>query len=153
MEQLTLVWEGQFEMMTETPEKLSGKPGLYAIVHDSKIIYIGKAQYGNAVLREAKNRENKWIKCLREKGVVSETMLDSAPYEYVRSHCRIYVGTMSDGQRLDLLGDAEKLLIFKIKPTCNDKHKKEYKGAKPILVMNNGKRPQDLKARIWYPDP
>ena len=152
MEQLTLVWEGPLEMMMETPEKLSGKPGLYAIVHDSNTIYIGKAQYSNAVFREAKNRENKWIKCLREKGIISETMLDLAPYEYVQSHCRIYVGMMSDGQRLDLLGDAEKLLIYKIQPLCNKQHKKKYKGGKPFLVTNNGNRPQDLQVRIRYPD-
>ena len=54
MEQLTLVWEGPIEMIVETPEKLSGRPGLYAIVHDSNTIYIGKAQYGNVALREAK---------------------------------------------------------------------------------------------------
>ena len=153
MEQLTLVWEGPFEMMIETPEKLSGKPGLYAIVHDSNIIYIGKAQYSNAVFREAKNRENKWIKCLKEKRVISETMLNWARYEYVQIHCRIYVGTMSGGQRLHLLGDAEKLLIYKIKPRCNKQHKKKYKGARPFLVINNGNRPQDLSMKIQYPDP
>lgn len=50
MKQLTLVWEEPFKMKTETPKELSGKPGLYAILHDSTIIYIGKAQYGTGVL-------------------------------------------------------------------------------------------------------
>lgn len=87
-----------------------------------------------------------------EKGLVSATILGSKSYEYVWSHCRIYVGIISDDQKLDLLGDAEKLLIYKIKPICNDKHKKEYKGAKPIMVINDGKRPKDLQAKIRYPD-
>ncbi len=146
MNQLTLVWEGPFDMKTETPKELYGKPGLYAILHDSKIVYIGKAQYGTAVLREAKNRENKWIKCFRKKGLVSEAILGSKPHEYVERHCQILVGIISGDQQLDLLGDAEKLLIFKIQPICNDKHKKQYKGAKPIMVINDGKRPKDLQA-------
>jgi hypothetical protein len=53
---------------------------LCARAHDSYIIYIGKAQYSNPVFREAKNRDNNWISCLKEKRVMSETMPNLAPY-------------------------------------------------------------------------
>jgi hypothetical protein len=150
MNQLNLRWEGPFKIDVQTPEWAEGKQGLFVITHDTNLIYIGKAQGKNAVFKEAKNRENKWIKCLKKKVVTPNIEVSLSPYNYIKNHCQIFVGIMSGGQRLDLLDEAEKLLIYRMKPICNIQHKKKYCGISPFIVINEGNPPRKLPERIRY---
>jgi len=52
MEQLPLKWRGPFYLTQTRPEEVRGQKGLFPLVHDSKMIFIGKAQYGKGVFRE-----------------------------------------------------------------------------------------------------
>ena len=54
MKQIILDWTGPFKMTDPTPRKLYGVIGLYAIEYDSKVIYVGKAEYQGAI-REARS--------------------------------------------------------------------------------------------------
>lgn len=78
MTELDLCWSGPYDMSLETPKFFEGRSGLFAITHDSKIIYIGKAGYSNAVFRESK-RELKCSKLLIEHGDLPKDMKHDDP--------------------------------------------------------------------------
>ena len=146
MSELNLSWKGPFEMTIETQDWARGKPGLYAITHDSRLIYIGKAQYGNAVFKEARNRENKWIRCFRRKGILPDSVSDVEAREFVINHCRIYVAIVDDEQLRDLIGKAEEHLMSKLSPTplCNDLIKNKDGLEQHFLIVNKGSKPPGL---------
>jgi len=148
---LVIFWHKPLKLENlETPENLKGKAGIYIITHDSTIFYIGKAGKGNAIVREAKNRENKYIKCLKQMGLMPS---DENYYKYFYEHCRVYCGIVSDdaqqSDQLDfLLSNAEKLIIYevsKVKLLCNKKSIRKYKSVKPFKVINRGESPPGLK--------
>ncbi len=150
MYRLTLVWKGPFEMTIETPEWAEGKPGLFAITHDSSIVYIGKAQHGNAVFKEAKNRENKWIRCFKRAGILPEGIAPAVAHEYVNTHCRIYVAIVDDGQLRDIIGEAEERLIFNLQDQliCNSLIKNKSK-LKRLSIVNSGNLPLGLPKTVY----
>jgi hypothetical protein len=122
---------------------------LYATVHGESIIYIGKASYGNAVYKEAKQYWGKYAEGLREMGIIPETFSKKESYDYVYKHCLIYVGVVSPDTEPPLrqiyIDFAEKLILNKIEPmpNCNKKFEK-YDGVRPFKVVNKGIRPPSL---------
>lgn len=78
------------------------------------MVCIGKAQYGNAVFKEAKNRENKWIKAFKRRKILPDNASEESARKYITSHCRIYVAIIDDEQLRDSIGTAEDYLIFKL---------------------------------------
>lgn len=142
MDQLTLIWEGPYEMFLETPDHLYGKNGVFAIDYRNQTIYIGKAEGKNAVFREAK-RHNKMIKCLVENGYISNEMNHLAAYNHVDKNCFIYVALI---EKEYLINNAEKCLIFNCKPLiCNTQGRKKYLGTNSISLTNIGSLPADIK--------
>jgi len=133
-------------MDIETPDWATGKPGLYAITHDSNIFYIGKAQYSNAVFREAKNRENKWIGYFKKNGILPNNIEDGAAYEYVRNHCRIYVVIIDDAKLIDVIGQIEEYLIFKLQRIIYNRLIKTPTSS--FSIWNNGKLPSNLPQKL-----
>jgi hypothetical protein len=143
-------------MSLETPKSFEGKSGLFAITHDSKIIYIGKAGYSNAVFRESK-RELKCSKLLIEHGDLPKSMMHNDPQAlaYVNEHCQRYVGIVSEeiqwsSQLNRLLDNAENLLIYelnKVTPLYNEQLKDKYSHGRPFKVINAGNNPADLKTQ------
>ena len=139
-------------MTIETPKWAEGKPGLFAITHNSGVVYIGKAQGGrNAVFKEAKNREPKWIECFKRQGILPKTTstIDPVAREYVHTHCRLYVAIMDDEQILGLIGEAEECLIFRLQNQlmCNTMIKKHSK-LKELSIVNSGELPPGLPENI-----
>ena len=134
-------------MDVETPDWARGKPGVFAITHDSNLIYIGKAQYGPAVFKEAKNRENKWTDCFKRNGVLPNNIEDTLAYEYVRNHCRIYVAIIDDEKLRDLIGEVEEYLIFKMQRIllCNSSIKKPKS---VFAIVNSGDLPPSLPRHL-----
>lgn len=140
IEQIILDWEGPFRMTAPTPREKYGLIGLYAVEFDSKIVYVGKSEYQGA-LKEARSH-NLYEKRLKEAGITWDS-----------TQALVYIGTVSQDQNSARIDDAENLLIYKIKPTCNRKRIKEYTGLEPFRVINNGHRPFELKIQYQYPDP
>jgi len=140
MEQIILDWEGPFKLTEPTPRKQYALIGLYAVEHNSKIIYIGKAEY-QGTIKEARSH-GFYEKRLKEVGIVWD-----------RTRALVYIGTVSQDQISPRIDDAENLLIYKIHPPCNKKGHKRYSGVEPFRVINNGNRPQELKIQYQYPDP
>jgi hypothetical protein len=143
-------------MALETPKAFEGKSGLFAITHDSKIIYIGKAGYGNAVFRESK-RELKCSKLLIEHGNLPKGMKydDPRTLAHVNVHCQRYVGIVSQeiqqsNQLNALLDNAENLLIYevnKVTPLYNEQRRDGYTHGRPFTVTNAGTLPTDLRSK------
>lgn len=137
-------------MTVETPNWGRGKPGLFAITCDSSLVYIGKAQYGNAVFKEAKNRENKWIKAFKRRKILPDDASEESARKYIASHCRIYVAIIDDEQLRDSIGTAEDYLIFRLqqKLICNDLIKNLHGTSPPFLIANSGSLPPDMPEQI-----
>jgi len=132
-------------MNIKTPDWARGKPGLYAIIHDSNLVYIGKAQYGNAVFREAKNRENKWRDCFEKNRLLPSNIEDGRVY--VLNHCKIYVAIIYDEKLRDFIGQIEEYLIFKLQRIllCNSLVKKPKSS---LSIVNNGNLPPSLPPHL-----
>lgn len=148
MKHFVLSWRGPYLMTQETPKQLRGKKGLYAIVHDSKILYIGKAEHGNAVFREAKSHYGKYAETLKQLNIIPESMSRKDAYKYVFNKCRIFTGVTSSDDDIPFIDSAEKLIIFRLRPHGNTQSLQSYIGVRPLKILNNGKRPQCLPLEI-----
>jgi len=141
---LELEWDGPYGVNEETPENKKGKSGLYALLYDSEIYYIGRSS-ANHVGPESKFRYNALERYLTEKKIPLEyknkerrNNLD----KIVEEHCKRYIGVLLDESKKAYLDSAENLLIY-IKARegyCkgNDKLKKKYHGVKPFELINKG---------------
>jgi len=144
---LELEWDGPYRLDEETPENKKGKSGLYALLYDSEIYYIGKSSGEKQHLfQELKFRYNALKKYLTEKKMPLEYRNKEERREkldkIVEEHCKGYVGVLLDESKKAYLDSAENLLIY-IK-TCegyckgNDRLKKKYNGVKPFKLINKG---------------
>jgi hypothetical protein len=138
MEQITLDWQKPFKLTEPTPREEYGLIGLYAVEFNSKIVYIGKAEDQGA-LTEARSHTH-YERRLKEVGI-----------EWDEARALVYIGTVSQDQNSARIDDAESLLIYKIKPPCNRKKRKSYRGVMPFQVINDGHRPRELPPQIQYP--
>lgn len=134
-------WAGPFKMVEPTPRKWYGVIGLYAIEYDSKVIYIGKAEYQGAV-KEARSHRGLCERCLRKMGGAWDA-----------TTALIYIGTVSEDQDTGMIDHAENLLLYKMQPPCNTQRRERFSGPEPFLAINNGSRPRGLPPQIKYPDP
>jgi hypothetical protein len=137
MEQIILDWQGPFRLTEPSPRTEHGLVGLYAVEVNSKIVYVGKAEY-QGTLKEARSH-NFYERRLKEVGI-----------EWDKMRALVYIGTISQDQNSARIDDAESLLIYKIQPSCNRRKRKRYGGIVPFEVINNGHRPQELPAQIQY---
>ena len=140
MEQLILDWEGPYKLIESNSRKKNALVGVYSVVYDSKIVYIGKAEY-QGMLREARHH-NFYESRLKEKGI-----------NWDKSQALVYIGTVSQDQDSTRIDDAENLLIYKIKPYCNRKRIKTYRGIVPFRVICTGEKPPGMQEIYEYPDP
>ena len=140
MEQLILNWEGPYKLIEPTPRDKYGLVGLYAVVHNHKMVYIGKAEH-QGTLTEARSH-NFYESRLKEKGI-----------NWDKSQALVYIGTLSQDQDRARIDDAENLLIYKIRPYCNRKGIKKYRGIVPFRVICKGERPPRMLEKYEYPDP
>jgi hypothetical protein len=137
--ELELEWKGPYGVNVETPDGMSGLSGLYAVLYDSKIIYIGKSSSE----RQHLFQESKQRYIVLERALIELNQ----PLEYgnaqerrekldkiAEAHCKKYVGILWDNSKIACLDSAEKLLIFIKKPEGNVKLKKEYKGEASVLA-------------------
>ncbi len=145
MNEVNLFWREPAEMTKETPKWAEGKPGVFAITHGKLTVYIGKAQYHNSVFKEAKNRENKWIRQFKAHSILSEDMRTEDARTYVDTHCRIHVALIDEKQR-DLIGPIEDILISRLQKQliCNTQIKSEDKLRKDIKIINSGNLPSGI---------
>ena len=140
MEQLILNWESPVKLIEPTPREKYALVGLYAVVHNYKMAYIGKAEY-QGTLKEARSH-NFYESRLKEKGI-----------NWDKSQALVYIGTLSQDQDSARIDDAENLLIYKIRPDCNRKRIKKYRGIVPFRVICKGERPPGMQEKYEYPDP
>lgn len=85
MEQIILDWEGPFKLAEPTPGKKHGIIGLYAVEYESKIIYIGKAEYQGAI-KEARHHGH------------YEERLKKVGITWDKTQALVYIGTVSQNQ-------------------------------------------------------
>ena len=140
-------------MTDETPEGFERKKGLFAITYQSKIIYIGKAGWGNTVYRESK-RIGKCAKLLQEHGVLPASMSYEDRWNFASVHCGRYVGVVTeeipDGRLNWLLRNGENLLIYKVNKKTelyNEYLKKRYLYDRPFSVRNYGDKPSGMETQ------
>jgi len=152
MRELVLNWSGAHSMSEETPKGFEGKSGLFSIIHDSGIIYIGMAGAGNTVFRESK-RVGKCAVLLQKHGELSKSISYDDAWEYANEHCYRYVGVVAEeierSEQLNkLLRNGENLLIHEINkaiPLYNCKLKNKYLYDRPFKLKNNGRKPAGLE--------
>jgi len=145
MDTVTLNWLGPYSLNQTTPREIRGKKGLYATVHGSSFILIGKALHGKGIFREGKEgRLPSYWEGLRKLKVVSEERPSWYKLlEYVYSNCSLYAGVVSK-EELPYVESAERLLVYRIKPVCNEKYVKSYVGLASLQVINGGCPPPGL---------
>ncbi len=152
MDTLSLNWMGPYSLDQTTPDELKRKMGLYAVTCGGVYMFVGKAKHGKGMFRAAKdNREDEYWEGLRRLKLVSQEK--PALYrvaEQVYSNCSLYAGVTSK-EEIGLLDDAEKLLAFVLKPTCNDKYVNSYEGARLFQVKSSGSLPPALSSLILTP--
>jgi hypothetical protein len=147
MNSITVNWLGPFSLNQTTPRELMRKMGVYAVLHSPNYIFIGKAKRGKGIFRQAKvNREEEYWRGLRKLQLVA----GKVPVRYklikdVYDKCALYAGVVSRDD-LELVDDLEKLLIYKLKPVCNDKFIKHQKSSEQIQVVNIGNPPTGLES-------
>jgi hypothetical protein len=143
---ITVEWMGPYSFDQLTPKELRRKMGIYAVLHDSNYLFIGQTKRGKAIFREAKvNREEEYWRGLRKLGVVGE----SKPAWYklkedVYSNCELYAGVVSKDD-FELLEDLRRLLVFKLKPVCNEKFVKVLESKANLYVTYRGTPPPGLE--------
>jgi len=138
MEEFVLDWEAPIPFKEPTPPRFSGMPGLYAIVFENEIIYIGKAESQGS---SARARQHDFTACLKDQGKIWDA-----------SKAIRYFATFSNDQNSARIDDAEKLLVFKLPTTiCNQILWRKYKGVIPFKVISQGSRPPGLPEVIQYP--
>jgi hypothetical protein len=149
---ITLNWLGPYSLNQNTPKEIRGKKGLYATVHGSSMILLGKALHGKGIFREAKEgRLPTYWEGLRKLKVVPEEkpswykLLD-----YVYNNCALYAG-VARIEELPYVEGAERLLIYRIKPVCNEEYVERYEGPAALQVINEGSSPPGLAQVIRYP--
>jgi len=159
--ELELEWEGTYKFNEETPKDREGLDGLFAILYDSKIIYIGKSSGEKHHLFQESNFRYKPLKRALIKLKKYPPPLNPVTLEdrdkldkIAEEHCKKYVGILRDESKLAYLDSAEKLLIFIKKPEGNDKGKKKYRGVKPLKLINKGKASvlEALELENYYVD-
>ena len=142
--EVVLNWSGPMPIFIETPKGGGGKHGIFAFVYNKKeIIYIGKSlgkQYH--LYQESKHRYKSLKKAFNELGLMDMNHNNVERKILADKYCEKYVAELVDYSYTDLerfkLGNAEKLLIFKMQPKGNVHNKKRYSGVIPIKVINNG---------------
>ena len=85
LEQLILDWEGPYKLIDPTPRKKNALVGIYSVVYNNKIVYVGKAEY-QGMFKEAR-RHNFYEPRLKEKGI-----------NWDKSQALVYIGTVSQDQ-------------------------------------------------------
>jgi hypothetical protein len=136
--QLVLEWEKPFKLTEPTPPEANAIVGLYAVVFDSEIIYVGKAEC-QGTLAEARSHN------------FYERRLKKAGKSWNKKQALVYIGTVPQDQPADCIDDAENLTIFRLQPECNIQKRSRYKGRIPFKVINEGNRPPSLRYSLQYP--
>lgn len=102
MEEFVLDWASPVPFKEPTPHRFYEMPGLYAIVFENEIIYIGKAESQGS---SARARQHDFTTCLKDQGKIWDL-----------SRAIRYFATFSNDQNMARLDNAEKLLVFKTPP-------------------------------------
>ncbi|MCX6653923.1 MAG: hypothetical protein NTY03_02250 [Candidatus Bathyarchaeota archaeon] len=147
MNSITVNWLGPFSLNQITPRELMRKMGIYAVLNSSNYIFIGKAKRGKGIFRQATiNREEEYWRGLRKlQLVIGELPVGYKLIAEVYDKCALYAGVVSRDD-LKLVDDLERLLIYKLKPVCNDKFTKHQKSTEQIQVVNIGNPPTGLES-------
>jgi hypothetical protein len=136
MQEIVLNWMGPLQIRKPVLFDLRGWPGLYLIVCDSKIVYVGKAESEGA-LKRAKDHfrgqgdsTGRWI---LERGDERSIGICVAKQDWN-----------------EWISAAEELLIYRLSPAANLNCIRKYKG-KPLKVINVGFPPATLPSEISHP--
>ena len=149
MDSITVNWLGPYSLNQSTPRDLQRKMGLYAVLSGSNYLFIGRAVKGKGIFRQAKiNREGEYWEGLKKLGVVNG---DPPAYyrlvEEVFNNCELFAGIVSRDQ-LGLVNEVEKILVFKLKPVCNDKYTKNLGSFEQPNVVHTGNVPIGLEQSL-----
>lgn len=119
--------------------------GLYAVLHGPSYLFVGQTIRGKAIFRQAKvNREEEYWMGLKKLGVVrGEKPAYFRLKADVYANCELYAGVVSK-KDYHLLNDLRHLLVFKLKPVCNEKHVKKLKASINYNVLHRGNQPSGL---------
>jgi len=127
--------------------------GVYAIVSGLDYIFIGKAKRGKGIFREAKeNRETEYWKGLRKQKIVMEEK--PAWYKLrdtVYRECRLYAGVVLK-EEFVYIEDVEKLLVYHMKPVCNEKYVNKLEISEGLQLINVGTLPPGLNHEVNSPN-
>lgn len=153
MKSITLNWLGPFSLNQTTPKELQRKMGIYAIVHGFMFLFIGKAKYGKGLFREAtQGKEREYWEGLRKLHLVSGDM----PSHYrlmedIYKYCELYAGIVSRDE-IDLVDEAERFIVYKVKPVCNVFYVKYFERVDSFQVMHKGHVPPGLTLSLSMVD-
>ena len=138
MERFVLNWNGPFKINDGIPKHMIGALGLYLIKCNSEITYVGKAETEGA-FRRAKNHFRG----------VTDSIGNCILKDRNKPQINIWVAWIEEGQRVELISDAEKLLIYKLQSSCNKSYRDKYKG-RSLHIINRGDYPEDLPEELQY---
>jgi hypothetical protein len=146
MDSISVNWLGPYSLNQTTPRELQRKMGLYAVLSGPSYVFIGKAKRGRGIFREAKvNREEEYWGGLKKLGIVSgEKPAHYKLIEEVYINCELYAGVVPKDE-LGLVDDLERLLVFELKPVCNDKYVKHLESVEQFHVVNTGNPPKGIE--------
>lgn len=133
---------------------------MYAITYNSLLAYIGKADDAPFTM-EARNRQNKWAKCLIEQGELPKDwghynadrkfeVTDQRARDYVNEHCKAFVAVMENAPQ-GRIKNTEEYMIFKLgkkRLRFNKQFKKRFDLEGNFSVKNTGDLPQGLDEDI-----
>ena len=119
MDNITLNWEEfSFKESELIPNFLQGAQGLYLIKYYAEpISYVGLAKEDGAFKR-AKDHF---------RGSMDSTGICILKGR-VKNKITFWIAWIEQGENIEPLEDAEKLLIFKLQPRCNIKNRNKYSG-------------------------
>lgn len=142
-EQLRIVWEKPLKYSQKIPAKLIGAQGFYLLEKDSKVFYVGKAEEQGGFKRAKdhfRGQMDSVGRCVMEKANAKD-----------KEQINILAGWLEQGEDTNLIGDAEKLLIWYFDPPCNKTNKGKYSGC-PLILINEGAIPTFMPLKIPSPN-
>jgi hypothetical protein len=127
----------------ETPIGEEGKHGLFAFVYNKeRIIYIGKALESMHLYQESKGRYKPLRRAFEKLGLLPNDSNNTEIAKIEEKFCVKYLAELHKHNDIEedkmKLEDAEKLLIYSLKPEGNVQHKKKYIGRVPVKLVNKG---------------